>query len=161
MSTRRVVVGIAIVLGMLTDVYSLAALASENDTAAISNAGSANLIERLDRLENRLTDLEVQVIILKREKMEVEESLKHQREADAALRSQMMSQTASTVVRPSQNDPDPREDRVRHDLVYAWGCAQDIKDSHSGRRKAASFMAYSSIICLFNRTRVCRAAIWT
>ena len=101
MTTSRIGIGFAIALWMLIGPFSLVSSAGENSPDA-----ATKLIERMDRLENRVTDLEAQVVTLKREKTEAQESLKHQQEADAALKAQMARQTASAAIQPSSGTSD-------------------------------------------------------
>ena len=140
MITGRIGVGIVIGLWMLMETFSLVANAGENTPDAGPNLTTTKLIERMDRLENRVTDLEGQVVILKREKMEAQESLKRREEADAAFKSQMARQTASAADPLSEGESiDPREDRPRRDLVSSWGVRAGYQGFPFGQKEGGFF----------------------
>jgi hypothetical protein len=75
MMTGRIGVGFLIVLLMLLETFPPVAGAGENRSDAGTNVLATRLIQRMDRLENRVTDLEAQVVTLKREKTEAQENL--------------------------------------------------------------------------------------
>src|SRR5208282_1456345 len=140
MTTGRIGVGFVIVLWMLMEAFSVVASANENIPNTSPDLTATKLIERLGRLENRLADLEGQVATLQHEKMEAQENLKRQQEADAALQSQMAHQTASaTVHSPPDEATDPREDRPRHDLVSSWGVRAGYQGFPFGQKEGGFF----------------------
>lgn len=140
MITGRIGVGFVIALWMLMETFSLVASAAENSPDAGANLTATKLIERMDRLENRVTDLEAQVVSLKHEKTEVQESLKRQQEVDAALKVQMARQTASVAGPPPQGEEiDPREDRPRRDLVSSYGVRAGYQGFPFGQKEGGFF----------------------
>jgi hypothetical protein len=140
MTIGRIGVGFVIALWILMEMFALVASAGENSPDTGSNPAVTKLIERMNRLEYRVTGLEAQVVSLNREKMEAQESLKRQQDADAALKSQMARQTASAAVRPSSDQEiDPREDRPRHDLVSSYGARAGYQGFPFGQKEGGFF----------------------
>jgi|SRR5215469_4653821 len=121
MTAPRFPVALVILSSMLMAAIS-AASASDNASNSASSAAGDQTIERLNRLESRMSELEAQVAILQREKKEAQQTLKNQQEANAALKSQLAHQANYSAVQPVRDDPAVvREDRKRRDLISNWG----------------------------------------
>jgi hypothetical protein len=139
MNTGRFSIGI-VTLCILMEGFWLPARAGGNRTDSIA---SAQLLQRMDRLENRVTGLEAQVVTLKREKTAAQESLQHQQDADATLQAQMARNTASVAEEPSERDPrvsiDPRDERPRHDLISSYGVRAGYQGFPFGQKEGGFF----------------------
>jgi hypothetical protein len=138
MTTRRVVVGMVFAFGVQVAVWSPSLGA--NDSSATSAVSNANLIERLDRLETRMTDLESQLTTLRREKTAVQENLRHQQEVAAQLKAQRAHQTESVAVQPlASASADPSEDRPRPALVDSWGVRTGYQGFPFGQKEGGFY----------------------
>ena len=133
MTVRRLGVALAIVSSIW-----MTAGASANDN--VSNLAGEQTIERLNRLEGRMTELEGQVATLKREKIETEQSLKNQQEENAALISRLAHRPDYSSVRPVQNDPAAVNDDRRHrDLISNWGVRAGYQGFPFGQKEGGFF----------------------
>jgi len=133
MTARRLGVALAIVSSIW-----MTAGASANDN--VSNLAGEQTIERLNRLEGRMTELEGQVATLKREKIEAEQSLKNQPEENAALKSRLAYRPDYSSVRPVQNDPAAVNDDRRHrDLISNWGVRAGYQGFPFGQKEGGFF----------------------
>ena len=134
MTTRRPLVVLAIVSSILVALTN--ARASDN----LSNPASEQTIERLNRLESRMTELEGQVATLKREKSEAQQSLKNQQEANAALKSQLARQPDYSSVQPVPADPVvARDDRRHRNLISNWGLRLGYQGFPFGQKEGGFF----------------------
>ena len=139
MTTGRIGVGCVIVL-LLMETFSLVAGADESRPDAAPNLAAGRLLERMDRLENRVTDLEAQVVTLKREKTEAQASLQRQQQVDAVLKSQVEHAAASPADHPPQSEEiDPPTRRQRHDLVSSFGVRAGYQGFPFGQREGGFF----------------------
>ena len=135
MTARRPAVVLVIVSSILMAMLSSAS-ASDN----LSNATSEPTIDRLNRLESRMTELEGQVATLKRENMEAQEKLKGQQEANAVLKSQLAHQPDYSSVQPVHEDPAvARDDRRHRDLISNWGVRAGYQGFPFGQKEGGFF----------------------
>ncbi len=140
MTTGRIGIGLVILVWMMMETFATIAWAGEGSPESAVGLAANKLIERMDRLESRVTDLEAQVVTLKREKIDAQESLKRQQEVDAALKSQMAGQTASTAAASTHGDAaDPRDERSRHDLISSYGVRAGYQGFPFGQREGGFF----------------------
>ena len=109
--------------------------------AVIANADeSGKVLERMDRLEHRVTDLEAQVVTLKRENQQAQESLQRQQQTDASLKAQLAHQAAAKpVITASGEALDPRDERPRHDLISSYGVRAGYQGFPFGQREGGFF----------------------
>jgi hypothetical protein len=135
MTARRA--GAVLVLVSSLVVTALSA-ASASDT--LSNPTNEQTIERLNRLESRMTELEGQVATLKREKIEAQQGLKNQQEANAILKAQLAHQPDYSKVQPVQDDPAvARDDRRHRDLISNWGVRAGYQGFPFGQKEGGFF----------------------
>jgi hypothetical protein len=128
-------IGVGCLLLLLS--FSPAAIAADAPDAGPNVTG---LIARMDHLENRVTDLEAQVVTLKREKTDAQESLKRQQQTDTALKSQMALRNVSMPEEPSEDErTDPRDERPRHDLISSYGVRAGYQGFPFGQREGGFF----------------------
>lgn len=101
---------------------------------------STKVLERMDRLEHRVTDLEAQVIVLKRENQQAQESLQRQQQTDTALKAQLAHEAASNTVTTAKGEElDPRDERPRHDLISSYGARAGYQGFPFGQREGGFF----------------------
>jgi hypothetical protein len=149
MTTGRIGVGVVFFSWLLMGTFASVAAGGEGSAdvgtnrTATKQIDAIKLIERMDRLEERVTDLETQVVTLKREKTAAERSLRRQEEADSALRSEIARKTASAAELSSQVEPvDPREDRPRRDLISAYGVRAGYQGFPFGQKEGGFFYGF-------------------
>ena len=137
MTARR----LSVVLVLLSSIWmTTGASASDNVSNPASETASEQTIERLNRLESRMTELESQVATLKREKMEAQQSLKNQQEANAALQSKLAQQQDYSTVHPVPADPAvARDDRRHRDLISNWGVRAGYQGFPFGQKEGGFF----------------------
>ena len=131
MTTGRTGAGLMMVFCVLM-VASGARAAANLPDAGASDA-SAKILERMDRLENRVTDLESQVATLKREKLEALESLKRQQDADAKLRAQVAGAGAASA--DTSHDAIADDASPRHPLLSSYGVRLGYQGFPFGQRE--------------------------
>jgi hypothetical protein len=151
MVTGRLGMGLVIASSwLLIGTLTSFAVSSENPDAAANpvytNSAANKLVERMDRLENRVTSLEMQVVTLQREKNQAQESLKRQQDAYAALKAQRTREVAE-VDNPSPDSPpdpaiDPREGHRRHDLISSYGVRAGYQGFPFGQREGGFFYGF-------------------
>jgi hypothetical protein len=137
MTARR----LGVVLVIVSSIWLAAgASASDNVSNTASDAAGEQTIERLNRLESRMTELESQVATLKRENIEAQQSLKNQQAANAALKSQLARQPDYSKVQPVQDDPAAAgDDRKHRDLISNWGVRAGYQGFPFGQKEGGFF----------------------
>ncbi len=125
--------------GCIASAMALALLAGLIPIVANAD-GSGQILERMDRLEHRVTDLEARVVSLTRENRQAQESLLRQQQTDASLKAQLAHQTASKpVITASGEELDPRDERRRHDLISSYGVRAGYQGFPFGQREGGFF----------------------
>lgn len=136
MTIGRVQVCLVLALSVAMQAFPLATYASESALGSGSDSSSAKILERMDRLENRVTDLESQVATLKREKVEALDSLKGQQDANAKLHAQLANEHASS------NDPSPdvvSGDSRPHALLSSYGVRAGYQGFPFGQKEGGFY----------------------
>ena len=135
MTARRWGAVLVLVSSIVMTALSVAS-ASDN----VSNPAGEQTIERLNRLESRMTELETQVAILRREKIEAQQSLKNQQQANAELKAQLAHQPDYSKIERVRDDPAvARDDRRHRDLISNWGVRAGYQGFPFGQKEGGFF----------------------
>jgi len=137
MTIGRVQVWLVMTLWVSMQLFPLMADAGGSAPDASADTSAAKLLERMDRLENRVTDLETQVATLKREKSEALDSLKRQQDADAKLQAQVASQHASATDPPPESGPG--DERPQRALLSSYGVRAGYQGFPFGQKEGGFY----------------------
>jgi hypothetical protein len=118
-----------ICMSVLIAMLPLAALAAESDPTA------AQVIERLNKLESRVNDLEGQVASLKQEKQVIETKLQRQEHKNVALRSKIEDPMPANQAQLTNDTDQPR----RPPLISSYGVRAGYQGFPFGQREGGYF----------------------
>lgn len=121
-------------VSMLMAMPPLAGLAAETDADAQT---AAQVVERLNKLESRVTDLEGQVASLKQEKRAIETDLQRQERENVALKSRI--EDPKVAPNPAQQLASDSDRRPHNPLISYYGFRAGYQGFPFGQREGGYF----------------------